>query len=229
MSAVGAAMIVACGRSTAGGPGSNRAPAMPAEAGSAKRPCPAGTKLRTTQLNGGKTLECRNSNNVRHGPYTERVRTGGGRVRVDGSYRGGKTHGLRYVRIVAPTIVTLEIGRVRNGTKVGLHRSYMNGYLLEDTYYSAAGALTRDVNYHSNGRKSFEAHLKRGPGGQPIPHGVTTGWWDNGQKQRQGRFRNGKQVGTWRYWSPSGKPISKTQLDAIEKQRPAVKWPPPTN
>jgi antitoxin component YwqK of YwqJK toxin-antitoxin module len=49
--------------------------------------------------------------------------------------------------------------------------------------------------WHENGQKEAEGNFKDGKA-----DGLQTGWYENGQKQREGNFKDGKEDGVWTSW-----------------------------
>jgi hypothetical protein len=44
------------------------------------------------------------------------------------------------------------------------------------------------------------------------PHGIFTEYWENEKVKTKGRFKQGKQIGTWRYYNKKGKLIEKKRI-----------------
>lgn len=58
--------------------------------------------------------------------------------------------------------------------------------------------------WHGNGRKWIEGSVERG-----VTVGPHKEWYTNGQLKAVGRYdRHGHRVGTWKYWTRSGKPTA---------------------
>jgi antitoxin component YwqK of YwqJK toxin-antitoxin module len=53
--------------------------------------------------------------------------------------------------------------------------------------------------WYSNGQKQSEGNFKLG-----VPDGIFVWWHSNGQKQTQGEYVNGKETGRWIWWHANG-------------------------
>jgi antitoxin component YwqK of YwqJK toxin-antitoxin module len=159
------------------------------------------------------------ANGVQNGPFTLESTLDGTRMRLDGTSRNGKSHGLVYLRMTSKKSVSVEVGHYRDGDRVGEHHLYLNGKLFETKVYSLKSKMTRTINYYPNGRKETDARLATGRQGFEELHGAMTQWWSNGRKARQGRFARGKRVGKWRQWNRRGKPVSSKVFDKLWEKR----------
>ena len=56
------------------------------------------------------------------------------------------------------------------------------------------------VDYYENGQKESEVHYKDGKG-----DGLCENWYEDGQKESEGHFKDGKPDGSWTYWHENGK------------------------
>ena len=54
--------------------------------------------------------------------------------------------------------------------------------------------------FHENGQKQSEGEYKNGK-----QNGHWIGWYANGQKSKEGGFKNGKQEGLWTSWYENGR------------------------
>jgi antitoxin component YwqK of YwqJK toxin-antitoxin module len=60
---------------------------------------------------------------------------------------------------------------------------------------------------YANGAVKFEVDLKDG-----LKHGRYVEYYPNGEEKITGRFRNDKQVGTWRYYDQEGESLLKKRF-----------------
>ena len=49
--------------------------------------------------------------------------------------------------------------------------------------------------------------------------GFWEAWYENGQKEAERNFENGKEVGEWKYWDKNGVQISKEKHDLLRSGR----------
>ena len=69
------------------------------------------------------------------------------------------------------------------------------------------------TDFYENGNKEFEAPYKDGK-----LNGLGISWYENGQKKSTGHFKNGEKDGLWSYWDEDGKKISEKHfVDGNEK------------
>ena len=54
-------------------------------------------------------------------------------------------------------------------------------------------------NEYPNGQREYEGKYKNG-----IPNGMLTYWYENGVKKREGILKNGVPVGRWTYYNSDG-------------------------
>lgn len=141
------------------------------------------------------------SGDSRHGAWTS-ISPAGDTLSVV-TYRFGKKDGLQ--AYWAPNGQLLRLERFRDGEPDGvLYRFFSDGTPRQACRYEN-GVL------HGEFLEWFKADSTSI--GLTIGHyenGVRTGLWTwfygNGRPQRQGRYRKGAPVGTWRRWGPGGGP-----------------------
>jgi len=80
-----------------------------------------------------------------------------------------------------------------------------DGVIYEANQVTPFTGLIR--NYHSNGKKSQERHVKNGK-----RHGVLTVWYETGVKKAEVHFKEGKQHGAEIVWHKNGKKKLESQL-----------------
>ena len=59
--------------------------------------------------------------------------------------------------------------------------------------------LANETGWHENGQKEIEGKYKDGE-----KDGRWTSWWQHGQKQEEGTYKNGKKDGLWTGRRPNG-------------------------
>ena len=59
--------------------------------------------------------------------------------------------------------------------------------------------LANETGWHENGQKEIEGKYKDGE-----KDGRWTSWWQHGQKQEEGTYKNGKKDGLWTQWRIQG-------------------------
>ena len=70
----------------------------------------------------------------------------------------------------------------------------------EITFFNGEPFNGACVDYYENGQKESEVHYKDGKG-----DGLCENWYEDGQKESEGHFKDGKPDGSWTYWHENGK------------------------
>jgi len=80
--------------------------------------------------------------------------------------------------------------------------------------YKMVAVQTGNWTYwHSNGKVSIQCRLESNVYAQQRFEGKFTSFFENGQKESEGLYRNSERTGTWTYWYPNGqKKCEKTYL-----------------
>ena len=86
----------------------------------------------------------------------------------------------------------------------GIVFSFLDGRKEKQWTYKD-GEKTGITKYYKNGYKMEEIHYKgKDEMGYLIRNGKRTKWYENGQKQYEGTFKDGKPVGKWTYYNENG-------------------------
>ncbi len=89
----------------------------------------------------------------------------------------------------------------KDGKQAGLETSwYFSGQKECEQEYDNGMKNGRRTMWWDNGQKCFEKYFRN-----DEPHGKCTQWYENGNVAREGFYDMGKQVGTWKSYSPDGK------------------------
>ena len=80
--------------------------------------------------------------------------------------------------------------------------TYNDGDVSKISYHKITGnkiELVKEINWHENGQKLKEGTYKDGK-----EDGLWTEWYKNGQKGYEGIFKDGEFDGKWTYWHENG-------------------------
>jgi antitoxin component YwqK of YwqJK toxin-antitoxin module len=165
------------------------------------------------------------------GPFVEHWKNG--KKKTEGAYKDGRLHGLwRTWHENGKPAREVEYDKgMRDGRCA---EWYDNGQLKRDwRYEDGKPASGTWKEWHRNG--ALHTSIKVGKNGKP-PTQTQVLFHDNGQKEAQGKWKDGLQEGKWTYWHRNGKrarvvTFKKGQPDGWEttwdetgKRTSRVKW-----
>ena len=175
--------------------------------------------------NGLHTIYHKNDQKSEEGKYKDGKKEGKwfswdkkGQIRAEGRYKAGKKHG----KWIEHDFQSKYDGNYKNDNKEGKWTEIWLGEKQEEIYYSS-GEITRkiyyynekqkrnDINYsdqyvtwwHRNGQKLKEGHFKNKGSDGDWSH-----WYENSQLQSQGCYKDGIEDGKWTYWYDDGQKSS---------------------
>ncbi len=83
---------------------------------------------------------------------------------------------------------------------------FINGQKSHEINYKVGLYFGESIGHHSNGAKSSIRHYNDGE----SAHGEDTGYYPSGKMSYRGRYKDGKEVGTWTWYAEDGS-ITSTQ------------------
>lgn len=109
-------------------------------------------------------------------------------------------------------------GQFKNGHPIGVwHHYYPNGKTMSIVAYNRRGSVININAWDENGKLvvqdgsgTFVKYYSDGSLESIVTYkncrwdGVNTNWYPNGKKMEEISYKNGKPVGTWRFWNEAG-------------------------
>lgn len=159
-------------------------------------------RVRFFAANGDLQTVGRYAKDSRHGAWTS-VGPDGDTLSVV-SYHFGRKHGLQ--GYWAPNGQLLRLEKFEDGAPHGaLYRFFSDGSPRQLTWYKHGVPDGPYLEWYKV--DSTSVGLTSGQFQQGKRTGRWTWFYGNGKAQRQGRYADGKAVGIWRHWDPSGRPL----------------------
>ena len=130
----------------------------------------------------------------------------------------------RLLLIVLPLLLIVGCSEVEGQQQLipQITETYKNGNVKSITYHKKTQngiELVKGEGYYENGQKQGEGDFKNGK-----PDGLIKGWYESGKKEYERTFKDGEFDGLWTGWYENGQKLSETTIKDGEEDGKWVDW-----